>query len=403
MTAPNFFPIPGSPPRRLLLTLAAVAIIALRKSDSLLNPQFWAEDGALFFIETERYGGWGLLVRPYEGYLHLLPRLIAALGAHFPLIAAPAFYAWSALAVTGAILWWVQSPRLALRGGAFAALALAVVPHTGEVYLNLCNLQWITALGLFALVLARDAASLPTRAGELLLLLLTGLTGPFIVLALPLFAWRAYHRRSPWSSILLFGALAAAAAQLPSLLARPALTAAVDWAPLQHAAIIGRRVIGTLFFGQISLPAFFFASLALTTFGAVSFALWRRREPLPGGPLLLIASLLVLSATGYKVRPDTWTLSELVNGDRYFFISKIILLWLVAALALTSASRLRLLLFTLLLLPLAANLPRFIFPPAPDQNWAASCALIARGQPVWVPILPTDTHILHPGRPHPSP
>ena len=403
MTAPRFFPVPGSPRLRLLITLAAVALVALRKSDSLLNPQFWAEDGAIFFIEAERYGGWGQLFRPYEGYLLLLPRLVAALGAPFPLTAVPAFYAWSALAVTGAIAWWLQSPRLTLRGGAFAALALAAVPHTGEVYLTLCNLQWITALGLFALVLARDATSLPTRAGELLLLLLTGLTGPFIVLALPLFAWRAYHRRSLWSSVLLVGALAGAAAHVPSLLARPAVTTAVDWAPLQHAAVIGRRVVGTLFFGQISLPAFFFASLALTTFGVVGFALWRRRETLPGGLLLLVASLLVLAATGYKVRPDTWTLSELVNGDRYFFISKISLLWLVAALALTSAPRVRLGLFTLLLLPLVANLPRFIFPPAPDQHWAASCALITRGEPVWVPILPPDTHILHPGRPRLAP
>jgi hypothetical protein len=381
-------------PLRLLLTLAVVALIALRKSDSLLNPQFWAEDGALFFIGAERYGGWGLLFRTYEGYLHVLPRIIAALGAPLPLTAIPGFYAWSALALTGAIAWWLQSPRLALRGG-----ALAAVPHTGEVYLTLCNLQWITALGLFALVLARDAASLPARAGELLLLLLTGLTGPFIVLALPLFAWRAYRRRSRWSSILLVGALAGAGAQLPSLLACPAVTTAVDWAPLQHAAVIGRRVVGTLFFGQISLPAFVFAALAVTTFGAVSFALWRRRETLPGGLLLLAASLLVLAATGYKVRPDTWTLSELINGDRYFFISKIILLWLGATLALGSAPRLRLGLFTPLLLPLAANLPRFIFPPTPDQNWAASCAFIARGKPIWDPILPPNTHIFHPGRP----
>jgi hypothetical protein len=403
MTAPRFLPIPGSPPLRLLITLAAVVLIALRKSDSLVNPQFWAEDGALFFIEVEHYGGWGLLFHSYQGYLLLIPRLIAALGAPFPLTAVPAFYAWSALAVTGAVAWWLQSPRLTLRGGAFAALAVAAVPHTGEVYLNVCNLQWITAIGLFALALTTDAATVTTRAGELVLLIFTGLTGPFIALALPLFAWRAYHRRSPWSRVLAVVALACATAHLPSLLARPAATTAVHWAPLQHAAVIGRRVVGTLFFGQISLPAFFFASLALTTFGAVGFTLWRRREPLPGGLLLLAASLLVLAATGYRVRPDTWTLSELVNGDRYFFISKIILLWLIAALAITSAPRLRLGLFTLLLPPLAANLPRFIFPPAPDQHWAASCALIARGEPVWVPILPPDTHILHPGRPRSSP
>ena len=126
--------------------------------------------------------------------------------------------------------------------------------------------------------------------------------------------------------------------------------------------------------------------------------LWRRRARLPGGLPLLAAAVFVLAAIAYKERPDTWTLSELHNGDRYFFIPKIILLWLLAALALTSGHRLRPALFALLALPLLANAPRFLLPPAPDQNWAASCALIARGEAVWVPILPEDTRVLHPGR-----
>jgi hypothetical protein len=127
--------------RRIVIAVAVVALIAIRKSDSLLNPQFWAEDGALFFIEVERYGGWGLLLRPYEGYLHFLPRLIAAGGGALPLAFVPAFYAWTALLVTGLIAWWLQSPRIPLRGGVVAALALAAVPHNGEVWPRsaICN------------------------------------------------------------------------------------------------------------------------------------------------------------------------------------------------------------------------------------------------------------------------
>ena len=383
---------------RLLVTLLAVALIALRKSDSLLNPQFWAEDGGLFFIEVERYGGWHQLFRPYEGYLHFIPRLFAALGSPLPLTLVPAFYGCCALATTGLIAWWLQSPRLPLPGGALAALAVAAVPHTGEVYLNLCNLQWITALGLFALVLAADATTPVIRSGEIVLLVVVGLTGPFIILALPLFAWRAWARRSPWSYTLLFSALVCAAAHLPSLITRAAPTDAMTWAPLQHAAVIGRRVIVTLFFGELSFPKLVCAAFAFATTFVLAATLWRRRLLAPGGLLLLAAALFVLAATGYKVRPDTWTLSELGNGDRYFFIPKIVLFWLIAALAATSGPRLRPALLALLVLPLIANATRFFFPPAPDQNWAASCALIARGQPVWVPILPPDTHILHPGR-----
>jgi hypothetical protein len=383
---------------RLLVTLLAVALIALRKSDSLLNPQFWAEDGGLFFIEAERYGGWHQLFRPYEGYLHILPRLIAALATPLPLTLVPGFYAWSAVAVTGLTAWWLQSPRLALPGGALAALVLATVPHTGEVYLNTCNLQWITALGLFALVLAADATTPALRTAEIALLLVTGLTGPFIILALPLFAWRVWVRRSRWSGFLLAAAVACAAAHVPSLLNRTAETDAAAWAPFHHAAVVGRRVVVTVFAGQMPVPEILCALVAFATVAGLTAALWRRRTLLPGGLLLLAAGLFVLAATAYKVRPDTWTLSELDNGDRYFFIPKVILLWLLAAFALTSGPRLRPALFALLLIPLAANAPRFRFPPDPDQNWAASCALIARGESVWVPILPPDTRILHPGR-----
>jgi hypothetical protein len=389
-----------APARRPLITFLAVALVALRKSDSLLNPQFWAEDGALFFIEAERYGGWGLLFRPYEGYLHLLPRLIAALATPLPLTLAPGFYAWSSLAVTGSIAWWLQSPRITLPGGAVAALALAAVPHTGEVYLTTCNLQWIAALGLFALGLTTDATTPATRIGEAALLLITGLSGPFVLLALPLFAWRAFARRSRWSLILLALAIAGAAAHIPSILARTPDATDAPWAPLHHAAIIGRRVVGTLFLGQISLPEAIFTALSVLTFSFLSYVFYRCRASLPGGLLLLAAAVFVLAATAYKVRPDTWTLSELGNGDRYFFIPKIIILWLLAALALTAGPRLRLALFALLLLPLIANAPRFRFPPAPDQHWRASCQLIARGQPIWVPILPEGTNIFHPGIRH---
>jgi hypothetical protein len=386
--------------RRVVIAVAVVALIALRKSDSLLNPQFWAEDGALFFIEVERYGGWGLLARPYEGYLHFLPRLIAACGGSLPLPFVPAFYAWSALIVTGLIAWWLQSPRLPLRGGAVAALALAAAPHNGEVWLTICNLQWVTAVGLFALVLARDPEGNAARTGELALLLATGLTGPFILLALPLFAARAWQRRSRWSCVLLAVAAATAAAHVPALLARALPADPPAWAPLHHLAVVGRRVVGSLFLGEVPLGELPCIALALAAPVSLGWALWHRRTVLAGGLTLLAAALLIVAATGYKVRPDTWTLSELGNGDRYFFIPKIFLLWLLAALALDSGKRVRVALIALLALPLVANAPRYFLPPAPDQHWRAACALIARGEPVWVPILPADTNILHPGRRH---
>ena len=384
---------------RLALTLLTIALLALRKSDSLLNPQFWAEDGALFFIEAERHGGWGLLFHPYEGYLHLLPRLIAALGTSVPLLHVPAFYAWTSLAVTGIVAWCLQSPRLRLPCGWVAALALALVPHTGEVYLTACNLQWITALALFGLALSRDATSPLGQIGDFALLVFTGLSGPFILLALPLFAWRGVTLRSRASLGLLAAAFACAAAHVPALLARATPDDQPPWAPFHHLAVVGRRWIGSLFLGPYSPGEIPFALLTLVGVPVLAWALWRRRKQTVGGLPLLLTAVLVLAAASYKVRPDTWTLSELGNGDRYFFIPKIILLWLLASLATTFSTRARISLGAVLLLPLVVNAPRFFIPPAPDQNWKNSCALIEQGEPVSVPILPApDTTILHPGR-----
>src|SRR5687767_14913065 len=81
--------------QRLLIAVAVVAILGVRKYDTLINPQLWAEDGGLFLIEAELHG-WGVVFKPYEGYLHVLPRAVAALGRWLPLAFVPQFYAWFA-------------------------------------------------------------------------------------------------------------------------------------------------------------------------------------------------------------------------------------------------------------------------------------------------------------------
>jgi hypothetical protein len=65
---------------RLPLTIAlCLAIILYRKWDSFVNPQFWAEDGAIFFQGAHELG-WSSILRPYAGYHHFLQRLLAYAG-----------------------------------------------------------------------------------------------------------------------------------------------------------------------------------------------------------------------------------------------------------------------------------------------------------------------------------
>jgi hypothetical protein len=73
----------GVPSLRILwgCVLAAAVLLALRKPWALHTPQFWAEDGSIFMTQDDLLGPRAFLV-PYNGYLHLLPRLVAWIARH---------------------------------------------------------------------------------------------------------------------------------------------------------------------------------------------------------------------------------------------------------------------------------------------------------------------------------
>lgn len=385
------------PMRRLLIAVAVMAIIALRKHDTFLNPQFWAEDGNIFFLQAEAMD-WRVLFVPYEGYLHFLPRMIAAIGRGLPLVSVPVFYATAALLFTGLIAWTIQSPRIRTPAGWAGALAIAIIPHPGEVYLTICNLHWISALGLFALVLMDDAETFRQRCGDIALLIVAGLTGPFIVLALPFFGWRAWRRRTHWSYLLLALALAGAAAHIPSLLNRPSQEIATAWDPVKLAAVIGRRLWVSLFAGEVPLSRAISVFIALAVPLGIAWRLWR--QPTAREACLLLAGAgAVLAAVSFKARIDTWNYDDLVSADRYFFTAKILSLWAVAAVLPMHTGWGRTTAGMLLLLTFAVNYPRFIYPRHPDQRWAFYAAEIENHRPVTVPVIPELFSFSHPGRP----
>ncbi len=383
----------------MLIALAAMALVAIRKHDCFVNPQLWAEDGGLFLIEAELHG-WSVLFKPYEGYLHFIPRTVAAIGASLPMLVVPTFYTIAAWLGTGLVAWIIQSPRLRVPGGWIAAIAIGAVPHTGEVYLTICNFQWIAAIGLFALAIMDDATTPGERFGDVLLLTATSLTGPFVLLALPFFLWRLAQRRTVWSLVLAVVAIAGATAQLPSLLARPVNPSPPPWDLVHFAAVAGRRWWVVLFGGGMQVPSSLSILLAIILPALLGIALWKRLPRRSGAGQLLLLALIVLAAIACKARADTWSYDDLANGDRYFFIPKLLAIWLVGALAVMNRGWPRFALAAALLLALLSNATEFIYPAAPPQHWKTYAASIERGQPTMVDILPAGFRFWHPGR-HP--
>src|SRR5512139_1888487 len=98
---------------RLLLGALLAALLLLRNPASLLHPQFWAEDGTLFFQQAFDSGFLSTVLQPASGYLHAFPRLVAGLSLLFPMEQAPLVFNLAAFAVQLAPALYLLSPRMA--------------------------------------------------------------------------------------------------------------------------------------------------------------------------------------------------------------------------------------------------------------------------------------------------
>lgn len=387
---------PPRPSRRTTATvLAAVGLILLfRRPDQLLRPQFWAEDGIIFFWQSWRLGGARALIEPYSGYLHLVPRLFAWAGNALPVLWRPAFYNWGAwtvtLAVAALICRYVRLEGVArpeTRVG--FAIALALAPHGGEVFLTQAALQWILAPLQILLILQRPARGRGELWTDCLLLAVAGLTGPMAILLLPLLAARVVlygpPSRSGWAAP---GTVAVAAlAQGWSVwhserLAVPPLARdAQNW--LRAA---GFELPGRLFFGD-QLPellggAFWVLTPALA---AAFFLLWlAAREPRRRWfALALLATAAIFWAAGVRIFADhPERMQPLRSGMRYFYVPYVLAIWTLLLLRETSGARLwpRRTAEALLALVLLASATRFTWPREPDYNWAETARRLERGE-----------------------
>ncbi len=180
----------------LAICATLMLILFCRRPEMFLHPEFWAEDGWIFFVQADTLGP-GALVTPYSGYHHFLLRIIAATAAGFDARWIPAAYISANLLIVLLIAVALFSPRSNLPNPAACALAIVLLPHTGEVFGSLANAQWLSALGLVWLLVARDPLKARQYTTDVLLAAIIGLTGIFSILLTPLFVWRAWRRKTP--------------------------------------------------------------------------------------------------------------------------------------------------------------------------------------------------------------
>ncbi|MBI5689406.1 MAG: hypothetical protein HZC55_04860 [Verrucomicrobia bacterium] len=384
--------------------VAAAVLLALRKPWALHTPQFWAEDGSIFMTQAEQFGLRAFL-EPYNGYLHFLPRFIAWLSPNLADVAWwPAIYNGFAYAVNVALFARLASPRVQLPAKPGLMLVFVLVVGTGEPLINVTNLQWVAAFFLVLQLFLAPPTNGLQRAGDLAILAAVGLNGPFAIVLAPLFVWRAW-REPRRDTFLALGVIGGCALLQGMLLWRagPALYSSSEaFRPMMALSILGSRLVTWVFFGPAAVRA---APLWVhAVFGGaaiVALLAWAGRDhPRRGIRAVLVAAFCLMTlACSYRVRADTWQDDNLVNGDRYFYISRVLLVWLLVlewnatprAIAWTARA--------LCLSGVLFHLPHFVLPAPPDYRWTSHCDPIRRGEPANIHTLPEGWWIEYPGRP----
>jgi hypothetical protein len=312
----------------VLIGLAAALLLWGRAPDAFARPQFFAEDLAIFWPQW-RSLGIASFWTPYGGYLNLAPRLGAALAAILPYSLQPAGYLGMAVVATAWTAMSIVSARLPRGLGAALALSILLVPHDGEVWASLVNMQWIMACALPVIAATGAPRSAGARTNQLAFLSIAGLTGPFSAVALPIWIARGlvtYRNRDRYGlTVAAIGMLAGLIQAAFLILTSEAPSPAGEPDPAAMTLAFIER-FGLEYLSSIS----YVIGTGLFVYLLLSPALNEGR----GQRLyfLIFAVLLMVPVFIKFYRMPELIIARSVAG-RYFYIPSVMLLWTAISLA----------------------------------------------------------------------
>ena len=307
----------------------------LRSPTMFFHPQLWAEDGPIFFAQDFQFGP-TVLFQNYAGYVHLWPRLVALVCGYVPLEFVPHAYILFALLSHTILLLVISMDRFpATRNQKILMmLATVLVPHHGEVFLNIANINSFCAIFTVVVVLLKPARHLGGQIVEGISLIISGLSGPFILLSYPplliyLLAFKkcALASRRLTASFLTLAFIGQAyfldfGARHPD----PADTSALHWINLLAIAlnsIFVANIRMSDYLGML-LAVIFLAMFYYLFLYQKSFREWRENsEPL----LCLICAAAIFAACLFVCRSFVKLIGPFAAGPRYFYAPYVLVLF----------------------------------------------------------------------------
>src|ERR1700723_275344 len=183
--------------------LAALVDVFSRVAGAFLHPQFFAQDGWVWYHEAYNLHWLRSLGIAQAGYLQTFPRLVTGLALLFPMQWAPLI-----MSLAGAVIQVLPVTALLSRRCApwgplhlrilMAALYLAI-PDAPEIHIVLTNAMWHLAVLQALLAFSLPPLTWRGRVSDGLLFAIGAISGPFCLLLLPCIAAWWWLRRQRWT------------------------------------------------------------------------------------------------------------------------------------------------------------------------------------------------------------
>ena len=389
---------------QIAVVCSSIALVFSRQPDAFLHPQFFAEDGHVWFAEAYNFGWFTALFRVQDGYFQTLPRLAAALSLLAPLTSAPLVMNLAGLLVQILPVPLLLSNRFSAWGTVSLRAALAftylALPNSSEMNVTIEEGQWRLALVACLLLLCSAPTNRAWKLLDLAVFLLCGLTGPFAILLLPIAGLRLWLRREPFAGWTLCILICTAAIQAHAL----QVTHRDHWPLGASVERLIRILAGQVFLGAILgsnglatqniMPWLVCIALAGSLLMAYCFV-YARLE----WQLFLLFSVVVFAAClrspfTPQLRPGStaWAMLTRTSGIRYWFFPTLAFTWTVVWYVLGRPHRrlCQAIGATLLVLMLTGFVRDWRIPSSRDADFASYAKVLKASSPGTVLIIPEN-------------
>jgi hypothetical protein len=272
----------------------------------------------------------------------------------------------------------IPPPLVALLG-----LSILLTPHPSpaEIWATPANVQWIMATALPLIATTMMSTSIPARANQVAFVTVAGLTGPFSLIAAPLWLWRIGFLRDRFGTLVAGLGLTTGAVQAYFIARSPPVTAlAPAW--LNVTEIVLLRWLSDPFLVRSALIA-----AAVIGFLLAASLLGRYRVQRAA---CVVYALAIMAVTVWKIRAYDPLLVNTGYGARYFYVPTCMIMFCTISLLFEKPLHAKIAGAAVSGLLVYSSIQMgFVRPPRPDmrQEWLAKTPLFGK-QAVVVPIPP---------------